>query len=322
MNDMTCEIDENFIGIGDNILSAEDCKQECHNNSTGCKAYSFYGPNGAPFRNTCLLFSGCMELSPVEDCVSEEIECSTSFCSAFVEGTLGDNIIDIKPLVSETACEEACEVEEHCHFFTYYFSNATVYPSSCFLLSEIQGPITACQDESCITKSSNCEYSSCALFDDDILFAKGIVITGSKEIDLLTIGPCSANGLLSVVVGGGGSGSYSGSGSGYIRFQELQFSRPYVQFKALVGRERDQSTLSTMSYEISDIVVTAWSGGDGQLSTDGNGGDGFSGGGAAYGGDGGSNGGDGGNSTDGTYRGGKGSGLDLNSIPLAHFELR
>ena len=26
VNDMTCEIDDNFIGIADNIMSAEDCK--------------------------------------------------------------------------------------------------------------------------------------------------------------------------------------------------------------------------------------------------------------------------------------------------------
>ena len=35
VNDLTCEIDDNFIGIVDNIMSAEECKQECKNNSGG-----------------------------------------------------------------------------------------------------------------------------------------------------------------------------------------------------------------------------------------------------------------------------------------------
>ena len=35
VNDLTCEIDDNFIGIVDNIMSAEDCKQECKNNTGG-----------------------------------------------------------------------------------------------------------------------------------------------------------------------------------------------------------------------------------------------------------------------------------------------
>ena len=75
VNDLTCEIDDNFIGIVDNIMSAEECKQECENNSTGCKVYSYYGPGGDPFIDTCLLFSDCVVLDAVEDCITEEIEC-------------------------------------------------------------------------------------------------------------------------------------------------------------------------------------------------------------------------------------------------------
>ena len=328
VNDMTCEIDVNFIGIADNIMSAEDCKQECENNSksTGCKVYSYYGTAGAPFRDTCLLLSGCSELSPVEDCVTEELECATSasFCHAQVEGILGENVIDIKPDVSEAACEAECEGEEQCHFFTYYFSNATVYPNTCFLLSEIQEPIIPCQDDICISGSSKCENSMCGILEDGYFVPNGIAVTESKEVDLLTIGPCSADGnFLAVVVGGGGSSSNqgAGSGSGHVEFQELQFSQSYVQFKATVGSAEQHSTLSTISDGSSDVLVQASPGERGEYN---DGGDGYSGGGAydhqgEIGADGGSDGGDGEDSNG--HSGGNGSGLDLQTIPLTHFEL-
>ena len=148
VNDMTCEIDDNFIGIADNIMSAEDCKLECENSSAECSVYSYYGPAGVPFRDTCLLFRDCSVLDAVEDCVTEEIECGgAAFCNAPVEGILSDNVVDIVPGVSEADCEAECDVEERCQFFTFYFSNSTVYPSTCFLLSEIKEPIVPCQDE-------------------------------------------------------------------------------------------------------------------------------------------------------------------------------
>ena len=333
MNDMTCEIDDNFIGIADNIMSAEDCKQECENNSE-CRIYSYYGLAGAPFRSTCLLFRDCSVLSPVEDCVTEETECATSasFCYALVEGTLGDNVIDIKPDVSEAACEAECEVEEECQFFTFHFSNATVYPNTCFLLSQIQEPITACQDQTCISGSSKCESSLCGFLENEngVLFPNGIIVNATRNVSMLTIGPCSADiNVLAVVVGGGGTSvDYTevGSGSGYIEFQEIQFARPYVQLEAIVGSASKESILRIVSYGSSDDLITALPGGDGSNENrNGDGANGYSGGGCdggyeVIGGIGGSDGSDGGSV--GNYNGGKGSGLDIRSIPITNFELR
>ena len=314
---MTCEFqDENLIGIIDGVTSAEECKLECENNSTECLVYSYYGSAGAPFSDTCLLFRECQVLDPVEECFTEDVAC-VIFCNAPVEGQLGsENLIDIVADISKDDCEGLCDVEEQCQFFTYHFSNATLYPSTCFLLSKIQEPITACQEaESCTSGSPNCENSLCGLLENGILFPNGSVITASKEIDLLTIGPCSESGVLAVVVGGGGSkGGYaSGQGSGYVEFQRLQLSQPYLQIEATVGSDREQSMLST----ISDVLLTALPGKGGEIS---DGGDGYSGGGASYAGVGGSDGGDGQESSGGS--GGKGSGLDLQTIPLKNFELR
>ena len=324
VNSLTCEIDDNFIGIVDNIMNAEDCKQECENNSAGCKVYSYYGSAGVPFIDTCLLFSDCAVLDVVEDCITEELECIPIFCDAPIAGSLGDNVVDIVPGISKAECETECVVVEQCKFFTHYYSSSNVYPSTCFLLSEVQGPITACQDDTCITGSSNCENSACGFFENPN--PNWVVLNETKEINLLTIGPCSstANSVLAVVVGGGGGGGpgiYSGAGSGFVEFQELPFSQPFAQFKATVGSSEEQSTLSTL---FSDVLVTALPG-ESATTFDDRGGDGYSGGGGGdgnpEGGDGGTDGGDGQDSTSGDS-GGQGSGLDVRTIPLTHFELR
>ena len=332
VNNMTCEIDDNFIGIVNNIMSAEQCKQECKNNSTDCNVYSYYGPTGAPFRDTCLLFSDCIKLDVVEDCITEDLKLEgvVPFCDAPMTGILGDNVLDIVSGISGAECETECDVVEQCQFFTHYYSNSTVNPNTCFLLSEIQGPITPCQNDTCTTASSNCENSACGFFENDVLVPNGIILNETKYVDLLTIGPCSAtaNGVLAVVVGGGGFGSTAGGGSGYIQFLELPSSQPFVQFEATVGSSDEQSMLSTISDGSSDILVSALPGGDSLTGLDG--GFGYSGGGAYgactfceppyVGGNGGSDGGDGQDVDD--LPGGKGSGFDVRTVPLTHFELR
>ena len=85
---MTCKFqDENLIGIIDRVMNAEECRLECENNSTECRVYSYYGSAGVPFSNTCLLFSECQDLEPVEECFTEDIDC-VLFCNAPVEGQL------------------------------------------------------------------------------------------------------------------------------------------------------------------------------------------------------------------------------------------
>ena len=319
---MTCEFaNENLVGLIDGVMSAEECKQECENNSTECRIYSYYGANGAPFSDSCLLFKECTVLDPVDECFTEDIQC-VIFCNAPVEGQLGDNLIDIVAGVSEAACEAECEVVEQCQFFTFHFSNSTLYPSTCFLLSEIQEPIIACQNETCITGSSKCENSVCGFLENGVLFPSGIIVTETTEVDMLTIGPCSSTGAVAVVVGGGGtSSSDAGSGSGFVEFKELtpSDSGPYMKFTAVVGSAGEASELLDRSNGLS--ILKALPGNDGR---GGDGASGYSGGGAdglnALAGDGGTDGGDGSNSAD--YDGGFGSGLDIRTIPLKNFELR
>ena len=131
VEDLTCELENNnVIGIISGISTAEECKKECQDNSNDCKIYSYYGQGGIPFVETCLLFNACSILEPAVDCKTEDIECLGLFCNATVEGRLGENLIDFVADVTMTECEDECEVNEQCQFFTYHQPNSTVYPGT------------------------------------------------------------------------------------------------------------------------------------------------------------------------------------------------
>ena len=160
----------------------------------------------------------------------------------------------------------------------------------------------------------------CTFLDGGFSRPNGIAVTDTKEIDFLAIGECPI--VLAVAVGGGGTTTDdAGSGSGYIEFQELRVSQPYMRFEARVGSAAEASEVTDKSDGSS--VIRALPGGNGGSS---DGAAGYSGGGArnpyinGRGGDGGS---DGTNGDDtGDYDGGRGSGFDISIIPLKNFVLR
>ena len=89
VEELTCQLENNnVIGIIGGILTAEECKQECQDNSNDCKIYSYYGQGGIPFVGTCILFNDCSILEPVVDCYTEDIECFL-FCNATVQWRAG-----------------------------------------------------------------------------------------------------------------------------------------------------------------------------------------------------------------------------------------
>ena len=321
----TCELEnDNVIGIIFDIASEEECQKECEDDSTDCRVYAYYGPDGVPYRDTCILFSNCTTLGPCEDCFTEELKCGI-YCQAPVEGVLGDNQLDFIVDVSEAACEAECKVLTGCNFFSYHYENSSLFQETCFLLTELREPITYCRDGTCVSGSPDCQQSLCGYLDDGILNPNGIVITESKDVDLILIGSCGSP--LAVAVGGGGTTQYdAGSGSGYVEFVELSINGPYRQFSATVGSAQQESRLTDAAD--GSVLLTANPGEDDGGGTDGAAG--YSGGGAdcdtntidpcSPSGDGGTDGADGGDSS--TNTGGQGSGFDISTIPLRNFALR
>ena len=59
---------------------------------------------------------------------NKEVDCS-GFCSAPVEGGLGENIIDVMPQIeNEQDCEWECEWKDNCTFYTYFTSVSALFP--------------------------------------------------------------------------------------------------------------------------------------------------------------------------------------------------
>ena len=152
---MSCELEgDNLIGIINGVASTEECKQQCLDDAGLCEVYTYYGPAGVPFRDSCLLFTDCLVLDPVEDCFTEDVgpDC-TSTCNAPFEGILGENLIDYAVDVTQEACASECEALLGCHVYTYHYANSTSYPETCFLLTSIQKPVSICSTFTCLTGS-------------------------------------------------------------------------------------------------------------------------------------------------------------------------
>ena len=269
-----------------------------------------------------MLFNECNVLGQCEDCYSEDVRCDVEvYCSAPVEGLLGNNLIGFVNDVTEAACEAECTVEEECLFFTYHWPNSTLYPSTCFLLTEILDPITPCEGGTCASGSPNCGESLCGFVDGSgTLSPSSLMLTvpGVTEVAMLRIGACPE--AVVVAIGGGGSSGGGGAGSGYI--DSLQFSDylPYAQFETKVGVGGQDSYVRFLSNGTDMVKAEAGLNSGTYDGTDGYSGGGGVGIGSSPCGDGGTDGGDGQRSDQAP--GGKGSGIDVSTIPLKSFTLR
>ena len=248
LEDAACEFEEtNLVGIVDGITSPEECAETCKNSSPGCEIYTHFGPNSFPFVNTCLLFNGCEKLNECDGCFTEDIECTPIFCDGPVEGTLGDNLIQVLPETEdEPLCKDACDSEEECKFYTHHSNNSTLFPSTCFLLKAIQEPIVQCTNGTCTTGSSNCQSSLCGLLDGDGYLYTNDLIEDDKNIAMVRIGPCQD--VVIVAIGGGGRSGDNppGAGSGYVEYTQLSVNRSYAEYSAHVGSSEEASELTDL----------------------------------------------------------------------------
>jgi len=324
VTNQACEGHDNLINAFPEIYSIQECRELCKNTAR-CNVYSYHGKDNFPFDNFCMTYTKCSLLHDCEDCFTEAKPCF-DVCDIQTEGSFGhDTVAVITNVVDEPSCVIQCRMNQDCKFYTYYTASDPDYPSWCILLSDIKDPIKPCLH--CRTGFPDCKVIS----PDFCHFSVGDndKLTSYKATDTyenITLGfPAealfSSCDLTIIAIGGGRShdSSYyrSGGGSGYIETASISpiANRPLL---VNVGAVNEESRVDTAAGE---NILRAQ---PGKHGTDYNGGDGYSGGGGgAYdgysGGNGGSNGGDGHNSYGGD--GGKGSGLDISTIALQHFQL-
>ena len=135
------------------------------------------------------------------------LDCNNKFCTAPVEGVLGDNIIKIVDDVeNERICEANCQMEEACEIYTFHLPNSSFFPSSCFLLTALGEPIRPCEDSgTCVSGTPGCDGTLCTYLEDGYMASSLVVKSdASTGIDLLRLGTCPKP--LVVAVGGGGGG--------------------------------------------------------------------------------------------------------------------
>ena len=283
------------------------CRELCLD-LENCQYLSYFDENATPVSGFCELFKSCETVNNCTNCYTENVDCIKT-CGTNVIGDLSENVEDVIPYIeSEMACKKLCHGNSKCTFYTYFLANDTLYPRSCFLLTEFVYPAQPCS--TCITGPVDCR-SGCSL-NMNGESSKSLMLTDVSKTSEISInglgGSCS---LTLLVVGGGGSQlkSYGGGGgSGYLKYRSLQVSAGTL----LMAQVGDQGQSSSVTISGGDSI-TAEPGANGQ--NNGSGGDGYSGGGGqgySRGGDGGSDGGDGENGVDGTYGfGGAGTGEDV-----------
>ena len=67
-----------------------------------------------------------------------DLKCMTPF-----QGQLGSNLINlITGIQREGECRQICQAEAQCNFYTYHDPRDQSYPATCFLLTNLQQPLS------------------------------------------------------------------------------------------------------------------------------------------------------------------------------------
>ena len=147
-----CEIHgDNLIQTFMGVTLLDKCSQLCEDNSN-CTTFTFFGTDGHPLNETCLLFSTCATRRSCQSCVTGLRQDSCA-CSVKFDGNISaDNFVDIVPDVpDELTCMRNCSGNNNCGIYTFYDQHDQVNPNVCFLLkSEASGglrrPVIPCKN--------------------------------------------------------------------------------------------------------------------------------------------------------------------------------
>ena len=199
-----------------------------------------------------------------------------------------------------------------------------------FSQHSLQEPYRSCS--SCSSGPVDCTQSSdlCYFLQEDGTLSEKVIFNSTATnftVTPVTLGDCREIAVLAVGGGGRGGGIYSGGGggSGYVEITKFSASDSTGNrlIEVTVGAEQEESSVT-----LGGRLLLQARPGESVSGSAMPGGAGFSGGGAGSGSgnyagaDGGSDGGDGGTNPHSGAAGGKGSGVDVSSLPVAGFSLR
>ena len=333
-DDLKCQVSNGNLIEMHVETTWQECSLLCQNDPA-CMAFNFFGPdsNFHP-QNACLLFSGCEEKVPFEDCLlgTKEQPCTCTSekacpCSIEFEGTVdNDNFVDIAAEVqSEDVCKSLCSEAPDCAVYTYYNNQDLYQPGMCMMLSSSGMLKSASKCANCKTGPVTCQAGQrcqAAVLTDGATF-QHVFAQSSTTATLISAEKDCFLDVRALAIGGGGSGARGGGGgSGQIDFGILQLWANGT-LNLVVGKSNENSLVIGLTKGSSEgqVLLTGAAGGE---NYGGNGGDGYCGGGAgstSYDGGqaGGEDGSDGGDDKD--FAGGKGSGLDVRTLNMTRFIL-
>ena len=193
-------------------FTGPECKELCRN-VLECSAYTYFGANGFPFKDQCILFSYCGELDDCDDCVTASVilDCS---CGSQYEGSIDyQNLVRYEEDVpAEPECRRLCVNDASCKVYTYYNGEHPTDKHLCMLLKEIQDPVKRC--ERCQTAPQKCEaFDECILgfYEDgegNMMSPRGLLVTESNKSVMKYVSgenTCYKT-VTGLAVGSGGSG--------------------------------------------------------------------------------------------------------------------
>jgi len=335
VDNVVCEThSDNVVGTVHGV-DLEQCEKLC-SQTRDCTFLTFFGPDSFPLHDHCILFSSCTSQHECNNCTTETEVCFNT-CSSNILGFLGDNVVDWKfDMESEKQCKLLCRENLACFAYTHFNNSDVTFPNNCFLLSQFEEPTRSCAN--CKTGYPDCDNHptstttiiqtttttadiECSItLDGSLTIHKSYLFTNTTApTDVTTTSSETENCRLHIVaIGGGGSDAFAGGGSGFVSHTSTSLGwGARMGWRVTVGPGGiDGKSGGTSSVE------DTWIGGTRIIDAKGGkGGTGFSGGGGGadvdWWGDGGSDGSDGccGHGS------GHGSGFNLASIELNHFEV-
>ena len=269
-------------------------------------------------------------LNQCEYCLTAYIT-PTGTCSISYEGSVNvENLIGLEADVNtEKDCKNLCFSNDFCSSYTYYDDEHATHKHLYMLLTSIKNPVKKC--ENCQSGPDRCDAFEACRFGlwsngKEISAENCLLVKESKTLNYLSGEDGCFKTIIAVAIGSGGHGSTrsekctggSGGGCGYIN--SIEFVLP---MNKSITVEMNPNGIDTSLTLEGEIILSA---ANGLAHICQNGGDGYSGGGdesvssTVNAGDGGTAGGDGevGSSS---KEGGKGSGFDISSIVMTHYQL-